>query len=252
MTSDPREMPFLDHLEELRTRLIWSLAAVGVASVAGFFVVTELHLIRLLEAPIRDLLPAERLLFTNPTTPVVVTFKLSFVVGVILALPFLAYHAWSFFSPALHDNERRYVVPALWVAFLLFLAGLAMAYFVVLPLGLEFLLSFQAESLEPIITVDEYLRFATRMILAFGIIFEMPVVLVLLSFLGVVTPDGLRTYRRHAVVVIAGVAAILTPADIGTMMLMMGPMIALYEVSVWLVALIHRRRKRRELREAAS
>lgn len=252
MDRGDAEMPFLDHLEELRSRLIWSLAALGVASVAGFFVVTELHLLELLEAPIRELLPGRQLLFTNPTTPVVVTFKLSFVVGVILALPFLAYHAWQFFSPALHESERKYVVPAIWVAFALFLAGLAMAYFVVLPLGLEFLLNFQSESLEPIITIDEYLRFATRMILAFGLIFEMPVVLVLLSFLGFVTPDGLRHYRRHAFVGIAGLAALLTPADVGTMLLMMGPMVALYEISVWLVALIHRRRRRGEMREAAS
>jgi sec-independent protein translocase protein TatC len=249
MDRGDAEMPFLDHLEELRTRLIWSLVALCVASVAGFFVVTELHLLELLEAPIRDLQPDQQLLFTNPTTPVVVTFKLSFVVGVVLALPFLAYHAWSFFSPALHEDERRYVVPAIWVAFVLFLAGLAMAYFLVLPLGLDFLLSFQSESLEPIITVDEYLRFATRMILAFGLIFEMPVVLVLLSFLGVVTPDGLRTYRRHAYVAVAGLAAILTPADVGTMLLMMGPMVALYEASIWLVVLLHRKR-RRERREA--
>lgn len=252
MDRGAAEMPFLDHLEELRSRLIWSLAALGVASIAGFFVVTELNLLQLLEAPIRELLPGRQLLFTNPTTPVVVTFKLSFVVGVVLALPYLAYQAWAFFSPALHENERRYVVPALWTAFLLFLAGLAMAYFVVLPLGLDFLLSFQSESLEPIITVDEYLRFATRMILAFGLIFEMPVVLVLLSLLGVVTPEGLRRYRRHAVVAIAALAAILTPADVGTMLLMMGPMVALYEGSVWLVALIGRRRARREAREAAS
>ncbi len=249
MDRGDAEMPFLDHLEELRTRLIWSLVALCVASVAGFFVVTELHLLELLEAPIRDLQPDRQLLFTNPTTPVVVTFKLSFVVGVVLSLPFLAYHAWSFFSPALHEDERRFVVPAIWVAFVLFLAGLAMAYFLVLPLGLDFLLSFQSESLEPIITVDEYLRFATRMILAFGLIFEMPVVLVLLSFLGVVTPDGLRTYRRHAYVGVAGLAAILTPADVGTMLLMMGPMVALYEASIWLVVLLHRKR-RRERREA--
>lgn len=250
MDRGDAEMPFLDHLEELRTRLIWSLVVVCVASVAGFFVVTELHLLDLLEAPIRDLLPDQQLLFTNPTTPVVVTFKLSFVVGVVLALPFLAYHAWSFFEPALNEDERRFVVPAIWVAFVLFLAGLAMAYFLVLPLGLDFLLSFQSESLDPIITVDEYLRFATRMILAFGLIFEMPVVLVLLSFLGVVTPDGLRTYRRHAYVGVAALAAILTPADVGTMLLMMGPMVALYEASIWLVALLHRKR-RRERREVA-
>lgn len=246
------EMPFLDHLDELRTRLIRSIAALGVASVIGFFLVTELELIRLLEAPIMDLIPGDRLLFTNPTTPVVVTFKLAFVAGIVLALPVVGYEVWAFFSPALLERERRYVVPGLWVGFLLFLTGLAMAYFVVLPLGLEFLLNFQAGSLEPIITVDEYLSFATRMLLAFGLIFEMPVVLVLLSLVGIVTPDGLRRYRRHGLVVIAVVAAILTPADVGTMLMMMAPMTILYEASIWLVVLVGRARRDRPPAEAGS
>jgi len=252
--SDGREaeMPFLDHLDELRGRLIRSIAALGVASVIGFFLVTELELIRLLEAPILDLIPGDRLLFTNPTTPVVVTFKLAFVTGVVLALPVIGYEVWAFFSPALLDSERRYVVPGLWVGFLLFLAGLAMAYFVVLPLGLDFLLSFQAGSLEPIITVDEYLSFATRMLLAFGLIFEMPVVLLLLSLVGIVTPDGLRRYRRHGLVAIAIIAAILTPADVGTMLLMMAPMAILYEASIWLVVLVGRARRERPPAEAGS
>lgn len=245
MADEAAEMPFLDHLEELRSRLIWSVAAVGVASVLGFFVVTELDLVRFLVAPIRDLLPGERLRFTSPTTPVVVTFKLAFVTGIVLALPVIAYQAWRFFEPALMEHEKRYAVPGIWGAFVLFLAGLAMAYFLVLPLGLEFLLSFQTENLTPIITIDEYLRFATRMILAFGIIFEMPVVLLLLSLVGVVTPDGLRNYRRHAYVGISVGAAILTPADVGTMLMMMGPMALLYEGSIWLVELVARRRARR-------
>lgn len=246
------EMPFLDHLDELRTRLIRSLAALAVACVIGFFLVTELELIRLLEAPIMDLIPGEKLLFTNPTTPVVVTFKLSFVAGVVLALPVIGYEAWGFFSPALLERERRFVIPGLWVGFLLFLAGLAMAYFLVLPLGLQFLLGFQAGSLEPIITVDEYLSFATRMLLAFGLIFEMPVVLVLLSLVGVVTPDGLRRYRRHGLVLIAIVAAILTPADVGTMLMMMVPMVVLYEASIWLVVLVGRGRRRERAAEDTS
>jgi sec-independent protein translocase protein TatC len=123
----------------------------------------------------------------------------------------------------------------------LFLAGIAMAYFFVLPLGLKFLLGFQAESLEPIITIDEYLKFATRLILAFGIIFEMPVVLVLLGLLGIVTPEGLRKYRRHAIVILAVSAAVLTPADVGTMFMLFTPMILLYEVSIWLVRLVVKR-----------
>lgn len=240
MPGDRAEMPFLDHLEELRWRIIWSLAALVVACVAGFFLVTELHVIGLLERPIRDLLPGERLMYTSPTTPIMVTFKLAFVVGLILALPVLAYQAWAFFSPALYEHERRFVVPAIGVGFVLFLAGVAMAYFLVLPFGLRFLLGFHAETLAPIITIDEYLRFATGIILAFGVIFEMPVILVLLAMLGVITPETLRKYRRHAYVAIALVAAILTPADLWTMAMMMGPMVLLYEFSIWLIRVVVR------------
>jgi sec-independent protein translocase protein TatC len=234
-------MPFLDHLEELRRRIIWALLALAICAVLGFFVVTELDVIGILERPFQSVMPGQNLLFTSPTTPVVVTFKLAFVVGFILALPIIAFQAWSFFSPALYEHEKRLVIPAIGVGFLLFLAGIAMAYFFVLPLGLNFLLGFQAESLEPIITIDEYLKFATRLILAFGIIFEMPVVLVLLGLLGIVTPEGLRKYRRHAVVVLAISAALLTPADIGTMFMLFTPMILLYEMSIWLVRIVVRR-----------
>ena len=238
MTNHAAEMPFLDHLEELRGRIIWSLVALGICAVVGFFVVTELDVIGLLERPFHQVMPDQNLLFTSPTTPVVVTFKLAFVVGFILALPVVAYQAWAFFSPALYEHEKRLIIPAIGIGFLLFLAGIAMAYFFVLPLGLNFLLGFQAESLEPIITVDEYLRFATRLILAFGAIFEMPVVLVLLGLLGIVTPDGLRKYRRHAIVGLAVASALLTPADVGTMAMLFTPMILLYEASIWLVQVV--------------
>ncbi len=241
MSTEAAEMPFLDHLEELRRRIIWALLALAICAVLGFFVVTELDVIGILERPFQSVMPGQNLLFTSPTTPVVVTFKLAFVVGFILALPIIAFQAWSFFSPALYEHEKRLVIPAIGVGFLLFLAGIAMAYFFVLPLGLNFLLGFQAESLEPIITIDEYLKFATRLILAFGIIFEMPVVLVLLGLLGIVTPEGLRKYRRHAVVVLAISAALLTPADIGTMFMLFTPMILLYEMSIWLVRIVVRR-----------
>jgi sec-independent protein translocase protein TatC len=238
MVENPAEMPFLDHLEELRRRVIWSLVALVALSVLGFFLVTEANVLGILERPFHLVLPDEGLRYTSPTTPVVITFKLAFVVGFILALPVIAYQTWAFFSPALYEHERKFVLPAIAVGFVLFLCGIAMAYFLVLPLGLRFLIGFQAESLTPIITVDEYLRFATRLILAFGIIFEMPVVLVLLSLLGIVTPASLRRYQRHALVVLAVCAALLTPADLGTMFMLLVPMVLLYELSIWLVRLV--------------
>ena len=239
-------MPFLDHLEELRSRLIWSLVALVALSVGGYFIVTGFDVIGILERPFHYVLPGQDLLFTSPTTPVVVTFKLSFVVGLILATPFLAWQAWAFFEPALYEHERRMIIPAIGLGFVLFLAGIAIAYFFVLPFGLEFLLGFQSESLSPIITVDEYLRFATRLILAFGLIFEMPVVLVLLSLIGIATADGLRKYRRHAIVALATASALLTPADPGTMLMLFAPMILLYEFSIVLVEVVGRRGGGRE------
>jgi sec-independent protein translocase protein TatC len=247
MARGPAEMPFLDHLEELRWRLIWSLAALLVGAVIGLVLVTKLNVLGLLERPIMDLIPDQKLMFTSPTTPFIITIKLAIVVGIVLALPFIAYQVWAFLAPALQDEERKYVIPAIWVSFLLFLAGIAMAYFMVLPLGLRFLLGIQSQTLSPIITVDEYLKFATRLLLGFGIIFEMPVVMVVLGAMGIVTPEFLSKYRRHAFVIIATLSAIFTPPDVGTQLMMMTPMFLLYEVSIWLVRLVTRSRRAREV-----
>jgi sec-independent protein translocase protein TatC len=236
-------MPFLDHLEELRWRLIWSAVAVMACSIAGFFIVTKLDVIGILQRPITPLLPGQKLLFTSPTEPIAITLKLSLVIGLILALPVVIYHVWAFVSPALFEREKKAVIPAIGGAFVLFLLGVAMAYFLVLPLGLRFLLSFQAQALEPIITIGEYLRFATRMILAFGAIFELPLVSVVLASLGLITPETLKRYRRHSIVGIAVLSAVLTPADVGSMLMMMLPLVLLYEFSIFLVRLVVRDRR---------
>lgn len=234
-------MPFLDHLEELRWRLVWSASAVLALSVLGFYLVSEFDLIGILKEPITDLIPEGMLLFTSPTEPMMVTLKLSFIVGVILAMPIIVYHVWAFLSPALFEHEKKVIVPSLIGGLVLFSLGVAMAYWLVLPLGLRFLLGFQTQALSPIITIGEYLRFATRLILAFGVIFELPLVSVILSALGIITPATLRRYRRHAIVGVALLSAILTPADVATMLLMMLPLVLLYEVSIVLSALVSRR-----------
>lgn len=235
-------MPFLDHLEELRSRLIWVGVTVLSLSIGGFFIVTEFDVIGLLKRPITPLIPEGQLLFTSPTEPMMVTLKLSFVVGLILALPVVIYHVWAFLAPALFEREKKVLIPTVAGGFALFLLGVAMAYFLVLPLGLRFLLGFQTQALSPIITIGEYLKFATRLILAFGLIFELPLVTLLLSFLGLITAQTLRHYRRHAIVGVAMISAILTPADVGTMLMMMVPLVILYEFSILLVAMVDRRR----------
>jgi sec-independent protein translocase protein TatC len=163
------EMPFLDHLEELRWRIVWSLLAVIIGVVVGFFLVTMFDVVGFLKQPVAPFLAVtnSRLVFTSPTEPILLTLKLAFAVGLLLAFPVLAYQLWAFLSPALFSRERRVVLPAAVVAVLLFAAGAAMAYFWVLPVALKVLFGFQSESLSPLITADAYFGFATTVWLLF-------------------------------------------------------------------------------------
>lgn len=244
--TDQAEMPFLDHLDELRTRLIRALLALLVGMVIGLVAVTQWDVLGVVQRPIADLLPGEALNYSSVTTPFITILKLGFIVGLIAAFPYLAWQAWGFLSPALYESERRFAIPAIASGTILFIAGISMAYFLVLPLGLRILLNFFTfDQLNPVIMINEYLTFAVRLILAFGLIFELPVALVFLSLLGIVTPEGLAKYRRHAIVVMAVVSAFLTPADPYTMLAMMLPMMFLYEVSVIMTRVLRRRREER-------
>jgi sec-independent protein translocase protein TatC len=243
------EMPFLDHLEELRWRIFYALIAVFLGTVAGFLVVHYFGVLELLIRPAEFLLGDEGLKYFNPATPFFVTLKLALVVGIILAFPVVVYQVWAFLAPALKPEEKRVIVPSLYFGLVLFCAGVAMAYFVVLPLALAFLSGFQQAFLDPVIEVGEYLGFVTKLLIAFGVVFELPVVIMILSVLGLVTPRFLREKRRHAVVGIAAVAVMLTPGDLASTVLMMGPMVVLYEISILLSAAIYRRRRAREEEE---
>jgi len=238
------EMPFLDHLEEFRWRLLWSLLAVGVGTVVGFLLVHYGNVLDLLIRPIRPLLDGETLRYFSPVTPFFITLKLSIVVGILLAIPIVVYQIWAFLSPALKGEERRIIIPALYFGLLLFCAGVALAYFYVLPLALIFLTGFQQEYLTPAIEVGEYLAFVTRLLLAFGAVFELPVVVMILSAMGLMTPDFMRSKRRHAILALTILASMLTPGDLASTLLMLFPMLFLYEISILLSAAIQRRRAR--------
>jgi sec-independent protein translocase protein TatC len=243
------EMPFLDHLEELRWRILWSLLALVIASVVGFLLVHYLGVMEILIRPIRPLLPeGQRLKFFSPADPFFITLKLALVAGVILSFPVIVYHAWAFLAPALEAHERRVIIPSMYMGLVLFCAGVAMAYFLALPLSLIFLMGFQTDFLEQSIEVGRYLAFVTRLLIAFGVVFELPVVVMILSALGLVTPEFLRSKRRHAIVAITVLASLLSPGDVITVtVLMMAPLILLYEFSILLSRMIYRRRERQEL-----
>src|SRR2546426_12735905 len=177
-------MPFLDHLEELRWRILYSLLAIVLATVAGWIIVERIDVIGLLMQPIKPLLPDGKLKFTHPTEPFLITLKFAFVVGLVLSSPVVIYQAWAFLAPALYDREKRLIVPALSVGVVLFLGGAAVAYLWVLPRPLVVLFSFQRADPAPIITADNYFGFAAQIIIAFGIVTELPLVIVLLASLG--------------------------------------------------------------------
>lgn len=248
----PAEMPFLDHLEELRWRILWSLIALAVGTGIGFVVVTKFDVIGILKRPLDPLIDSAKLIALSPTTPFIISLKLALAFGAVLAFPIIVYQAWVFLSPALMPRERRAIVPSLYLGLVLFAGGVALGYFLVLPFTLKFMLSFQVDSIQPTITADAYFGYVTILLLAFGGIFELPVVVLLLSALGLVSSTFLRAQRRFAVAGGGILACLITPADLVSSLFMWVPLLLLYELSIGLARLVERGRARAEASEASE
>ena len=251
--ADNKEMPFLDHLEELRWRLLWSLGALAIGFFIGFWVVTQYDLFTLLQQPIQPYLNGRRLIYTHPADPFRISLSVALALGGILALPVIFYQLWAFLSPALYSHEKRVVIPVLIGGAFLFLCGVALSFLVILPLTLRFLTGLQSTGLDPMISVREYFDFAIGMSLALGAVFETPIVILALTAFGIVTPAMLNRFRRHAVVVCLVGSAFITPgADPFSLLALAAPLYLLYEVSVILSAVVYRRKQRARAAEAAS
>jgi sec-independent protein translocase protein TatC len=249
------EMPFLDHLEELRCRLLVSLAAAVLGSVLGVVLAIEADVIGLLLHPLNqavaelaasgqvvssDFLPESgRLHYLSVTEPFFFVVKLGVATGLLAVSPVIVYQAWAFLSPALTPRERRVIIPSLYLGVALFLAGVALAYFVALPMSIRFLLLFGSDHFTPMLTAGYYLSFVASVLLAFGVLFEMPTLIMILAGLGLVTPAFLRAQRRAAYVLLTIVACVLTPGDVWTTSAMLiGPLVVLYELSILLATLV--------------
>jgi sec-independent protein translocase protein TatC len=246
-------MPFLDHLEELRKRLFWIAGAIIIGVVVGFTLLSKLDIIRLLERPILPLLHGQKLIYTHPGTSFHILLNASLVLGLILAAPVIVGQIWGFLAPALYAHEKRVVIPVLIAIVALFLAGVALSYFVVLPLTLQFLMSIESTALTPMISATEYFDFAISMCLAFGVVFEVPIAILALTALGLVTPQFLSKYRKHAIVVCLTAAAFITPgADPYSLFALAIPLYVLYEVSVFVAQFAYRKRKKRQAKRDAE
>jgi sec-independent protein translocase protein TatC len=247
------EMPFLDHLEELRQRLFWIIGALLVGVVVAFVVLQKIEIINFLQQPVAPYLNGRKLVITHPADAFKIVLNASFVLGLVLASPVVIYQAWAFFGPALYPHEKRLVVPVGIGAVALFIAGVALAFYVVLPFTLGFLLTFQSDALEPMITASEFFGFEIAMSLTFGVVFELPILIIALTALGLVTPQFLNKYRRHAIVLCVVGAAFITPgADPTSLFALAIPLYFLFELSVVLSGLVYRRRLRREAAREAE
>lgn len=232
--TETREMSFLEHLEELRWRLVKSAAAVLIFSIIAYFFTD--HILNFLTREI------EAVYFNAPTEAFSVRIKLSLITGFMAALPVIFWQIWQFVVPGLYRNEARLVVPVVFMATLAFVGGAAFCFFVVLPVGMQFLLGFGTEKIKPLISVGRYISFVTWMCLGFGIVFELPIVSFFLGRIGLIDSGMLKRGRRYAVVGILVVAAAITPSpDVFSQLMLAGPLYVLYELSIVIVRMTGRR-----------
>ena len=224
--SDEKNLAFTEHLEELRYRFIVIFLTIGGCFLALYPLAENLLLI--IKAPME-----EQLHMLAPTEAFIVYLKLALFGAIVISVPMILYQGWAFVAPGLYANEKKYALPFVLVATLFFGIGGFFAYKLILPFGLRFLLGYGGTVIKPVISVAYYVSFVTRIILVFGVIFELPIIVVLLTKLGVVNPASMRHYRKYAIVMAFVLGAILTPPDVFTQMLMAGPLIVLYELSIW-------------------
>jgi len=232
--------PFLSHLEELRQRLIYCAIAVGAGFIISYAFSEELF--KILITPLKENLPGnDRLIFTNLPEMFLTYLKTAFITGILLAAPFLFYQIWMFVAPGLYQREKRYIIPFVFSSTLLFVGGALFGYFVVFPFGFNFFLGYANDYIQALPSVKQYFSFASRLLLAFGVVFELPVIIFFLSRMGIVTVDFLKKNRKYAILLTFALAAILTPPDVITQCMMAGPLIILYEIGILIARIAERK-----------
>jgi sec-independent protein translocase protein TatC len=237
-TEPGAEQPLIAHLLELRSRLLKAIAGVGLVFLALAFYAQNLY--TLLAQPLLKLMPhGSSMIATEVASPFLTPFKLAAVVSFVVALPWVLYQVWAFIAPGLYRSEQRLVVPLLVSSTLLFYAGVAFAYFLVLPAVFKFTLAFAPEGVAVMTDITKYLDFVLSLFVAFGLTFEVPVAIVLMVWSGFVTPATLAAKRDYVIVGVFFVAAVMTPPDVVSQIAMAVPMYLLFELGIvaarWLV-----------------
>ncbi|RMA93160.1 twin-arginine translocase subunit TatC [Hydrogenothermus marinus] len=233
------EAPITEHLAELRNRLIKSLIALFVGSVLVFIKVDIFF--DIFQTPLHKVFPELKLVALTPTESFFTALKISLLMGFVVSSPFIFFQVWKFIEPALYENEKKLLIPFVFFTTLFFISGAAFAFFLVLPLAIKFLLTFGYTQLdvEAMLSVSSYISFVIRLILAFGITFELPVILSLLARLGLVSPEGLIKIRPYFIVGAFAFAAFITPPDIISQILLALPLVVFYEISIFMAKMLY-------------
>jgi sec-independent protein translocase protein TatC len=230
-TDTQDKIPFTAHLEELRKRLIACFIAVAVGFVLSYGFKEKLF--NILTQPLIAVMDqGETLIYTGLPEAFFTFLKVSFLAGLMLASPVIIYQFWMFIAPGLYDREKRLLVPIVLLSSIFFVGGALFGYFIVFPYGFQFFLGFATETIRPMPAMKEYLSFSAKLLLAFGLVFELPLVITFLARLGIVSVPFLKKNRKYALLLFFAGAAILTPPDVITQVMMALPLMVLYEVSI--------------------
>ena len=246
MSAKEKSMSFIDHLEELRWRLIKSILSILLGGIVTFFFIDEiLHLL---------LQPLENIDSVNKANLQVLSVQGMFVIkwtiallgGIIFSVPVITYQTWSFISPGLYANEKGFVVPLVIFSFISFSGGILFSYLILIPYCLNFFSSLSGDIVLNNFSINHYFSFVTWMLLGSGIVFQLPVVSFLLSTIGLLTPPFMRHYRRHSIVAIFILSSFITPPDPVSMFVMALPLIVLYEISIGISWFVNQSREKRD------
>jgi sec-independent protein translocase protein TatC len=245
---EDEKLPFTTHLEELRRRLIICFCAVGIGFVICYFFSKKLFEI-LMQPLLAAMPPEEKLVYTGLPEAFFTYLKVAFLAGLLLAVPVIIYQLWVFIAPGLYDREKRMVLPIVFLSSLFFLGGAFFGYFIVFPFGFKFFMGFASDYVRPLPAMKEYLGFSSKLLFAFGVVFELPLFVTFLAKLGIVDVQFLKSKRKYAILLFFVFASILTPPDVITQILMAGPLILLYEVGILGARVFGKKRAKRDVEE---
>lgn len=259
--NDSSEMPFLQHLEELRWRLIRSVVAVLLAAIVAFFFADKiLYFLQIpFDAAVQmyseqsgaETIKRATLIYLAPTEGFMIQIKVSIFAGIIFTLPYIFFQIWQFVAPGLLAKEKKLVPRIIGASTLFFLIGAWFCWAVVLRFGLAFLLGFQSESLQATITINEYMSFVVLLILTFGLVFELPILSFFLTKMGIITSQAMRDKRSYSVVGIFIIAALVTPPDVFTQMALAIPLLILYELSIFVSKAVEKKKPSEDVETTA-